>query len=433
MNINKIVLRNVQRRKLSSTLTALSVALGVALYIAIGTLREASEKGFQRTAAICDTIVGAKGDGLQLSLNTLYHMGLSAGNISLASFQEINNLDGVAWSIPVALGDSYRGHRIVGVSSEFFERVMVGENQNLDFAQGEAFKHTTPEFVDAHHELFSGGDHSHDHHQLHNNVFKAVLGADVARSLNLSVGDVIVPSHGVESATEQHGDAKSEVVGVLLATGTPIDRAIYIPILAYYLMEGHGVEDGPEFVGARDARGLSAIMMSTKAGFYRQQIFRTVNNRLDAMAIFPSVEMRKLFDIIGSGDLILRTISLMVVVVALIGILVSIYNTMGSRRKEFAVLRAMGASRKAVLRIVSLESAAIAGGGAVLGLVFAALTIGVLSSQIHAFSGVSLNISAGVPELFIFIGVTVAGAIAGLVPALEAYRTDAATQLSSNA
>jgi putative ABC transport system permease protein len=106
-------------------LTAASVALGVALFVAIGVLRQASEQGFQRTAGICDTIVGAKGDSLQLSLNTLYHMGFSTGNISLASFNEIRNQEGVSWAAPIALGDSYRSHRIVGVSSEFFEQVKI--------------------------------------------------------------------------------------------------------------------------------------------------------------------------------------------------------------------------------------------------------------------------------------------------------------------
>ncbi|HIA39185.1 MAG TPA: ABC transporter permease, partial [Planctomycetes bacterium] len=127
MNISKIVVRNVKRRRLTTLLTSSSVALGVALFVAISVLRQASEQGFQRTAAICDTIVGAKGDSLQLSLNTLYHMGYSAGNISLDSFSEISQLEGVAWAAPVALGDSYRGYRIVGISSEFFDNAQIGQ------------------------------------------------------------------------------------------------------------------------------------------------------------------------------------------------------------------------------------------------------------------------------------------------------------------
>jgi putative ABC transport system permease protein len=197
-------------------------------------------------------------------------------------------------------------------------------------------------------------------------------------------------------------------------------------------MEGHATDHEAEFEGTRDARGISAIMLSTKSGYYRQQIYRNINNRLDAMAVFPSIEMRKLFKLIGSGDIVLRIISLLVVVVALIGVLVSLYNAMGARRKEFAILRALGASRRSIITIVSLESAIIAFMGAVFGVLLASLAALVLATELHKFSGVTINVSLGVDEIYLITIVTLAGALAGLVPALEAYRTEAAKQLSSN-
>ncbi|MDE0586062.1 MAG: ABC transporter permease [Planctomycetota bacterium] len=432
MNIVKIVVRNVKRRRLSTSLTAASVALGVALFVAIGVLRQASEQGFQRTAGICDTIVGAKGDSLQLSLNTLYHMGFSAGNISLDSFNEIRNQEGVAWAAPIALGDSYRSHRIVGVSSEFFEQVKIAGSGSLSFSDGRPFDFSTEQFVEEHEHLFGEQQAGHDHEDDEHVSYRAVIGANVATKLSLKVGDKIVPTHGVEKSTEHHHDAASEIVGILEATGTPIDRAIYIPIIAYYKMEGHAIDREVELEGTRDARGISAIMLSTKSGYYRQQIYRSINNRLDAMAVFPSIEMRKLFKLIGSGDMILRIISLLVVVVALIGVLVSLYNAMGARRKEFAILRALGASRRLVMTIVSLESAIIAFLGAIFGTLLASLAALVLATELHAFSGVTINVSLGVEEIYLIVIVTLAGAFAGLIPALEAYRTEAAKQLSSN-
>ena len=432
MNIIKIVVRNVKRRRLSTSLTAASVALGVALFVAIGVLRQASEQGFQRTAGICDTIVGAKGDSLQLSLNTLYHMGFSTGNISLASFNEIRNQEGVSWAAPIALGDSYRSHRIVGVSSEFFEQVKIAGSGNLSFSEGRSFDFSTEQFVEEHEHLFGEQQAGHDHEDDEHFSYQAVIGANVATKLLLKVGDKIVPTHGVEKSTERHDDAASEIVGILAATGTPIDRAIYIPIIAYYKMEGHATDHEAELEGTRDARGISAIMLSTKSGYYRQQIYRNINNRLDAMAVFPSIEMRKLFKLIGSGDIVLRIISLLVVVVALIGVLVSLYNAMGARRKEFAILRALGASRRSIITIVSLESAIIAFMGAVFGVLLASLAALVLATELHKFSGVTINVSLGVDEIYLITIVTLAGALAGLVPALEAYRTEAAKQLSSN-
>jgi putative ABC transport system permease protein len=432
VNIIKIVVRNVKRRRLSTSLTAASVALGVALFVAIGVLRQASEQGFQRTAGICDTIVGAKGDSLQLSLNTLYHMGFSTGNISLASFNEIRNQEGVSWAAPIALGDSYRSHRIVGVSSEFFEQVKIAGSGNLSFSEGRSFDFSTEQFVEEHEHLFGEQQAGHDHEDDEHFSYQAVIGANVATKLLLKVGDKIVPTHGVEKSTERHDDAASEIVGILAATGTPIDRAIYIPIIAYYKMEGHATDHEAELEGTRDARGISAIMLSTKSGYYRQQIYRNINNRLDAMAVFPSIEMRKLFKLIGSGDIVLRIISLLVVVVALIGVLVSLYNAMGARRKEFAILRALGASRRSIITIVSLESAVIAFMGAVFGVLLASLAALVLATELHKFSGVTINVSLGVEEIYLIVIVTLAGALAGLIPALEAYRTEAAKQLSSN-
>jgi putative ABC transport system permease protein len=432
VNIVKIVVRNVKRRRLSTSLTAASVALGVALFVAIGVLRQASEQGFQRTAGICDTIVGAKGDSLQLSLNTLYHMGFSTGNISLASFNEIRNQEGVSWAAPIALGDSYRSHRIVGVSSEFFEQVKIAGSGNLSFSEGRSFDFSTEQFVEEHEHLFGEQQAGHDHEDDEHFSYQAVIGANVATKLLLKVGDKIVPTHGVEKSTERHDDAASEIVGILAATGTPIDRAIYIPIIAYYKMEGHATDHEAELEGTRDARGISAIMLSTKSGYYRQQIYRNINNRLDAMAVFPSIEMRKLFKLIGSGDIVLRIISLLVVVVALIGVLVSLYNAMGARRKEFAILRALGASRRSIITIVSLESAVIAFMGAVFGVLLASLAALVLATELHKFSGVTINVSLAVEEIYLIAIVTLAGALAGLIPALEAYRTEAAKQLSSN-
>jgi putative ABC transport system permease protein len=432
VNIIKIVVRNVKRRRLSTSLTAASVALGVALFVAIGVLRQASEQGFQRTAGICDTIVGAKGDSLQLSLNTLYHMGFSTGNISLASFNEIRNQEGVSWAAPIALGDSYRSHRIVGVSSEFFEQVKIAGSGNLSFSEGRSFDFSTEQFVEEHEHLFGEQQAGHDHEDDEHFSYQAVIGANVATKLLLKVGDKIVPTHGVEKSTERHDDAASEIVGILAATGTPIDRAIYIPIIAYYKMEGHATDHEAELEGTRDARGISAIMLSTKSGYYRQQIYRNINDRLDAMAVFPSIEMRKLFKLIGSGDIVLRIISLLVVVVALIGVLVSLYNAMGARRKEFAILRALGASRRSIITIVSLESAVIAFMGAVFGVLLASLAALVLATELHKFSGVTINVSLAVEEIYLIAIVTLAGALAGLIPALEAYRTEAAKQLSSN-
>lgn len=441
MRFHALVIRNLRRRALASLLTGFSVALGVGLFATVGALRQASEIGFQRSASMCDMLAGAKGSGLQLTLNALYHMGQSQGNLPYEVYEEIAETPGVLWAVPLAVGDSYRGHRIVGITGNLFEDVqLVGHDgtEPLTFQEGGGFGYSREEFAELKAELAAEEDSGHEedhaghHHEDHEKLFRAVLGADVARRTGLGVGDHFHPTHGVEGVSEEHEDGESEVVGVLATTGTPIDWAILIPIGAYYILDGHEPVEGMVEGGARDPRGLSAIMMRTKPGFYRTRIFRSVNDRLDAMAIYPSVEVRNLFSILGQGDLILRWITALIVVVALVGVMVAIYNTMGARRREFAVLRALGARRRTILGLVTCESALLALLGGLAGLGLASILIYAASGEVQAQTGVDLTTSVGLAELQLLLAVTLAGAVAGLVPALSAYRTEAAHTLSSH-
>lgn len=460
MRLHTMVLRNLKRRKLASILTGLSVSLGVGLFATVGALREASEQGFNRSASVCDMLVGAKGSGLQLTLNALYHMGQSQGNVPYELYEEVADIPGVLWSVPLAVGDSFRGKRIVGVTSNLFSDVRLGgadSTEKLAFADGGPFEYSREEFAEIKAELAAHEaeantnaesvgeaeaagqaedqhDHEHDHEAHLASMFKAVVGADVAIDTGLKVGSHFTPSHGVEGVGTGggHEEAETEVVGVLKPTGTPLDRAILIPIGAYYVIDGHEAKEDMVEGGARDPRGLSAVMLSTKAGFYRTRIFRSLNDRLDAQAVYPSQEVRKLFSIIGQGDLVLRLITALIVVVALIGVMVAIYNTMGARRREFAILRALGARRSTILGLVTGESAVIALFGGVIGLAFAGALIYAVTDQVHAATGVRVAVTPGIAELQLLAAVTLAGAVAGLIPALSAYRTEAAYYLSSN-
>lgn len=471
MRFPSLVLRNLRRRPLASVLTGLSVSLGVGLFATVGALREASEIGFQRSASMCDMLAGAKGSGLQLTLNALYHMGQSQGNIPYSAYEEIAGTPGVLWAVPLAVGDSYRGHRIVGITGNLFDDVQLvghGGEEPLRFTAGAGFDYSREDFAALKQELaaeeaqrmeedhsghdhdeddhsghdhaeddHSGHDHAEDdhsghHHEDHDKLFRAVLGADAAGRTGLGVGDTFRPSHGVEGVSKEHDHGETKVVGVLARTGTPIDRAILIPIGAYYVLDGHEPVEGMVEGGAMDPRGVSAVMMRTKPGFYRTRIFRGLNDRLDVMAIYPSVEVRNLFLILGQGDLILRWITALIVVVALVGVMVAIYNTMGARRREFAVLRALGARRRTILGLVTCESAALAFLGGVAGLALAGGLVYAVSGQVQAQTGVDLAPTVGWSELQLLLAVTLAGAAAGLVPALSAYRTEAANILSTH-
>ena len=434
MKLPTLIRRNLRRRPLATTLTTLSVALGVGLFALVGAMRDATEQGFQRSAALCDLVVGAKGSPLQLTMNALYHLGLSPGNMPFAAYEELAGTAGVVWTVPMTVGDSYRGQRIVGVTDALFTEVELRDYGKLRFADGEGFRFSHEELVELHRELEAhANDEAHDHHD-HPVEFVAVVGAQAARAADLQVGSRFVPAHDLQGGpgAEEHEDAETVVVGVLEPTGTPLDRAIYIPIGAFYSIRGHQPTEDTSFGGARDPLGLSATLVRSKPGFYHLQIYRSWNDRLDTQAARPSDEIRNLFAVLGNVDQVLRIVAGLVVVVAIAGVLVAVYNTMGARRREFAVLRALGAKRRTILALVTGESAAIALAGGVLGLVLAGLGAFLASGIVRERTGVQVSAWPGWDELVLLVAVTVTGAIAGLVPAGAAYRTEAARFLSGS-
>lgn len=453
MRMSQLIARNLRRRPLATALTTLSVALGVGLFSAIGALRDASEQAFQRSAGMSNLIVGPKGSPLELTLNALYHMGFSAGNVPYEVYREVRDTPGVLWCAPTVVGDAYRGFRIVGTTDDIFQ-VEVPDYGPPRFADGQAWQHDVAALDAFHAEVVAHAamehdhdhdhdghdhDHGHDHHDhtleelaQEQGLFVAVVGATAAREARLSVGDTFVPAHDVMTGGGAHEDAPTRVVGVLEPTGTPLDRAIYIPAGAFYAIAGHQATEDSAFGGTRDPHGVSAVIARAKPGVYHQRVRYQFNDRLDTQAAWPVMEIRKLFSIVGNLDAALRMIALLVVVVALVGVLVALSNTMGARQREFAVLRALGARRRTILGLVVGESAAISLLGGLLGFVLAAVGVWVGAGRVREETGVMVSPTPGWDDLLFLAAVAAVGALAGLVPALRAYRTEAARALSSN-
>lgn len=449
MRLHTLVWRNLKRRPLATVLTTVSVSLGVGLFSAIGALRDSSEAAFQRSAGVCNLLVGAKGSAMDLTLNALYHVGVSAGNVPYQVYTDLRQTKGVLWSVPMVVGDSYRGFRIVGVTDDLFNQLEIPEYGKLQFSGGQGFNFSPEDLDGFHSQVVAHAEarvdeenHVHDedcdHNQeladlaRENDWFVAVVGSKVAKEAGLGLGSHFVPAHNLDGGGHTHEEAKSEVIGVLETTGTPLDRAIFIPAAAFYAIDGHQATVDSVFGGALDPHGLSAVMVRTKPGYYKLKVRSEIKNRLDAMAVEPVQEIRKLFEIVGNVDLMLRRIALMVVVVALVGVLVAIYNTMGARRKEFAVLRALGAKRRTILGLVTAESAAISLFGGLLGMVVAGVGVTLASDHIQELTGVALSPLPGLDDLKFLLAITLMGAVAGLVPAARAYRTEAARHLSAS-
>ncbi len=417
MSLWKIVLKNILERKLSATLTVLSIALGVALTISILAVKRESQDRFRQTAFGYELVVGSRGSPTQLVLNTVYHLDVSPGNIPYETYRQLREEDPrVRMAIPIAVGDHYRGFRIVGTSDQFLTKfeVLPGEKFRIS---GRPFQFCEGALQ----EILSGKSHEEGHSHDHGDeVFEAVVGSTVSEQAGLKVGSTFVATHGVEEGPAETHEESWKVVGVLAPTGTPADRAIYINLESFFGIEGHSNEGE-----------ISAVILKTRGGFAALSLAAELNQRSDVMAVVPAQVVGDLFSIIGTIDQVLLAVSLMVIVVAGISVLVSIYNSMNERRRSIAVMRALGARRRTVWSIIVLESIALCLLGGLVGLFLghgiSAGAAGYLQSEV----GVTLSpLSFHREEVFVLAGLLVLGLLAGTIPAWKAYRTDIADGLS---
>ena len=412
-----IVRKSLAQHALSSGVTVAASALGVGLVLAVFGLSAQSERAFTGGSIGFDAVLGARGSALQLVLNTVYHLETSPGNLPWSRYVEVREDPLVELAIPYAVGDSYRGFRVVGTTEELFSR--------FEYREGETF-------------TFQGDGEPYDPERR-----EAVVGASVARRLGLGRGSHIRPEHGVGIASEhaEEHDEEFVVTGVLEPTNTPSDRVIWIPIEGVFRMDGHVLRGTGETFTARpgqpipeEHREVSAVLLKLKSPQAGFQLDRRINGEdTRATLAFPiGRSIQELFDKLGWVNRVLEAVAYLVCVVAAGAILASLTNAMNERRHEFAVLRALGARRRTVFAAIVLESSIIAGLGALLGFVVYALLFLGIAGSIEARTGVLVE-AVDFHPVFVLapLGMFVLGALAGLVPAWKAYATDVATHLAA--
>jgi putative ABC transport system permease protein len=434
MSLFKIAWRSIQQRSLSSSLTALSMALGVSLVIAVLVIHSVVSRSFQQGAEGYELIVGAKGGKLQLVLNTVYHLSTPVENVPWHYYKEFKAggrfAKQIKFAIPYCLGDNYEGYRIVGTIPELFE---------TEYAQGEIYK------------IAQGRNFKQEH------FFEAVVGYLVAQRTGLKVGDEFNPTHGVTEG-KVHKENSFKVVGVLGPTGTPNDRALFVNMEGFYLLDGHAKEltaeqkaklaetkpaknDDPALVAENrglqplpeEQREVTSILVRCAHPIVALSLTKTINKEPYAQAVAPGREIANLFTgIVGNLQILLLILAGLIVVVAGIGIMVSIYNSMSSRQREIAIMRALGASRGTILAIVLLESILLSLCGGVLGVLLGHGMIGALSPLIVSQTGVSIGMLQFDPwELVLIPALVVLASLTGYLPALAAYRTNVSRALTA--
>jgi putative ABC transport system permease protein len=409
-----LVRRSLRQHALSSVVTCLSVALAAGLTMAVFAINRQTYDAFTGGEAGFDAVLGARGSQLQLVLNTVFHLETSPGNIPWTMYEEIAANPRVEVAIPYAVGDNYRGYRIVGTLPDIFTKFQYRTGKTFQVKPGGR--------------IFTIDSHD------------AVIGDYAARKLGLTVGTTFRPYHGLAvDPKNQHKD-EFVVVGVLEPTNSPSDRVIWIPIEGIYRMSGHVLRGTGQIYRAKPgeeippaAREVSAVMLkfsNPAAGFTLDQQINK-QGKIATLAWPVAQVMAELFDRIGWVSRILTMVAYLVVVVAAGSVLASIYNTMNERRREFAILRALGARRATVFSAIVLEATTITTLGALLGFLVYGAILAAAFYIVREQTGIVLDAFRFDPALVLTpLGIAAVGALTGLVPAFKAYRTDVASNLT---
>jgi putative ABC transport system permease protein len=393
-----VVRKSLRHHALSTAITALSIGLAGALLMSIWVIKAQSHETFTNFDGGFDAVVGARSSRLQLVLNAVFHLEASPANIEWKDYASLTNHPGVEFAVPIAMGDNYRGFRIVGTLPDMLTR--------SEYADGKRFRIRSPGRV------------------FDIALREAVVGSFVAQKLGLKRGDKFHPYHGLNFDEKKKHEEEYIVVGILEPSNTPADRVIWIPLEGVQKMTGHASEA---------AEQISAVLVklrSTAAG----QMLDMQMNRKETRLTFAwpiGAVMADLLSKISWFDRVLALVAYLVAVVAAGSILASIYNSMNERRRQIAVLRALGARRTFVSASIVLEAIAVAViGTGIAFVVYAVITFGA-ASVIQAQTGVVIDPWRLHPVMLLApLGLIALAALAGLVPAMKAYRVDVAENLT---
>ncbi|WP_250464877.1 ABC transporter permease [Microbulbifer litoralis] len=389
----KLAWRSLMHRRGSVLLAVVSVAVSLFVLFGVEQIRSHAKDSFNRTVSGVDLIVGARTGQLNLLLYNVFRIGNPSNNISWQSYRDIADQPQVAWSIPISLGDSHKGYRVMGTSQDFFHHYRYGGNRPLALSRGRPFA----------------------------DIHDAVLGAEVARQLGYQPGDSLVLAHGLGSTSFQHHDKHPfTVTGILEPTGTPVDRALYISLEG---MEAIHSDGGGQAELAPDS--ITAFMLGLDSPVTTFQLQRQINEYRGEplLAILPGVALSQLWQMLGVLEKILLLISAMVVLASLLGLCIMLLTSMRERRREIALLRTVGAGPMQLFLLVQMEALLVVLSGAAIA--FVALSAGLWFAE--PLLGEGYGIYLGGPPLAgqtlaLVAGILAATLVVATVPAFGAYR-----------
>lgn len=408
MILLKLSLHSIWNRRISLILTIIALALSVTLLLGVDYIRKETKTSFLNTISGTDLVVGARTGSIQLLLYSVFRIGNATNNIGWNSYQTIASNPLLQWTIPFSLGDSHQGYRVLGTNQDYFKYYRFGNQQSLEFAEGQAF----------------------------NQVYDAVLGAEVAKKLGYQLNSAIIIAHGT-SATQygMHDDKPFKVVGILKPTGTPVDRTVHVMlegIEAIHIDWINGAKVHGYTISAEETlkkqlqpKVITAFLVGLNNRVTAFKLQREINDYKaePLLAILPGVALAELWQAMGIFETVLKIITGFVVGTGLLGMLTTLLSTLNERRREMAILRAMGAHPYQVGLLLMLEAALLVLLGCIVGAVLLITLIIIARPWVIADYGFYLNY--WLPSLTDIIGcgvIILVAIILSLVPSFIAYK-----------
>ena len=412
-----LLLKSMRSRLIPTSLVTISLMASMVLLLSIERIQQGAEEGFNQSISGVDAIIGPRSSSIELVLYTVFHLGRPTNNITTKTVNDVKLRGDISWLVPIALGDSHKGFRVVATEPNYFEHIKYANGQPLVFSKGVAFAELS----------------------------EAVLGSDVAEKLSYRVGSKIQITHGsVESIGSKHDDFSFVVTGILNKTGTPIDRAIFLDLKGYELLH-LGWKSGKKIFNLDDINLSSLpedalIPKTVTAAFIGLKSKLTLFNfsknireypKEAISAVIPGIALSELWSIVGLVDKGFQLLSWIIIAISLIAMVTLIIASLDNRKQEMTIYRANGASPKFLAMMVLCESLVI-GLTAIVGAI-------ILVTIVTYFATVQLNLALGISpsfkwismgEITVFSFILLAGALSSLIPAVMVFRKNLHQTLS---
>ena len=404
-----LFIRSLWNRRGTAFLTIFSISVSITLLLGVEKIRQGVRTSFSSAVSGTDIIVGARGGSLQLLLYSIFRIGNAPNNLSWESYNEFINNKRVKWTIPISLGDSHRGFRVLGTNQDYFKYFRYGSKKKLEFSKGKSFSE----------------------------IFDAVIGSEVAINLNYQLNEDIIIAHGTGNKSFlNHDNRPFKVAGILRPTGTPVDQTVHVSlegITAMHIdwesgappMEGEGLLLDDIIKLDLKPEEITSFLIGLKSKIHAFDLQRKINSYKEEplSAIMPGVALQELWNILRTAETGLRVISWFVLFAGLLGMITALLSGLNERRREMAILRSVGAGPSTISFLLIFEAMVLTFTGILFGLFFLYITLFVSQPLLEAYFGLFIPInSISFKELILLGGILLTGMLMGVIPAFKAYR-----------